>query len=173
MDQPHCYTMCQCSAIEEAKSLTTMNAVVDLPRKPSTSHRQIHITEVNGLWTLLKKFTLTGLRSGYVVLDLPWFTPEQNDAYAGKVNKYYKTCGCSEGTVAGFLGTAVAVAMFLADRIHWKELGITKTALVCGGIVLLFMLLGKAYGLARGKRNLRKVILEILITQKHYSNGNT
>lgn len=141
-----------------------MNSHAELGHKRTMS-REMRISSPEELYPLLSKFTLTGLRTGYVVLDIHWLNEEENIRYSGQVNKHYKACGCSEGTVAGLIGVVVGTAFFFFGRWYWSSLSTTMSVMIATGVVFGFMTVGKIYGLLQAKRKLYQTILEISKTK--------
>lgn len=108
-----------------------------------------------------------------IVIDLPYFTVEENKKYSDKINKYYLSCGCETGTYF------MIFAILFATIISVCELFFKATPLLWGIIysvifVLISAIIGKLTGLLIAKIRLHKTFKKInkIYLQKHKATEN-
>lgn len=81
---------------------------------------------------------------------------EENENISKKLNKYYYSCGCGEGTI--FLITGVAIIIIY---MFWAGVSNLQVAHVIFGLLFLFIIstIGKITGLLFAKYRLNKLLI--------------
>ncbi len=143
-------------------SLNAMDAqLASVAECSSCQKNEKTIASVEQLYPLLSGFTLTGLRTHRIALKLSWLSNEENSQWSERINREYTACGCSEGAVAGMLGSGVGTLVFFGNQWIGHPWSNTYAAIAAGAVLIGAMGLGKAIGLLRARRRLQKTIQEI------------
>jgi hypothetical protein len=107
-----------------------------------------------------------GLRHHRVELDLPGLGPDESRAKAARLTELLDECGCDTGARAMIAGAvAVLAGLTLATGGPSLKLLALSPLTVLGAVVGAGS--GKAYGLARSRRQFRREI-ENLLSSRHF-----
>lgn len=107
-----------------------------------------------------------GLRHHTVVLDLPGLSQVESRAKAERLTALLDECGCDTGARAMVAGASLTLAaLTVASRGSSVKLLALSPLTVLGAVVGAGS--GKAYGLARSRRQFRREI-ENLLASKHF-----
>lgn len=102
-----------------------------------------------------------GLRHRQVVLDLPGLTPDEGTETARKLTELLDECGCDTGARAMVAGAALVFGgLFVVAGGRVLPTLALSPFVVVGAVVGAGT--GKAYGLARSRRQFRREINELL-----------
>jgi hypothetical protein len=101
-----------------------------------------------------------GLRHHRVVLDLPGIEPGESAATATKLTELLDECGCDTGARAMVAGAVLTLAGLAALTGPSVKLLLLSPLTVAGAVVGAGS--GKAYGLARSRRQFRREIGKLL-----------
>lgn len=102
-----------------------------------------------------------GLRHHQVVLDLPGIEPGESAATASKLTELLDECGCDTGARAMVAGAVLTLAGLAALTGPSVKLLLLSPLGVVGAVVGAGS--GKAYGLARSRRQFRREIEKLLL----------
>ncbi|MDX6230237.1 MAG: hypothetical protein QOI76_3627 [Frankiales bacterium] len=110
-----------------------------------------------------------GLRHHKVVLDLPGIDAGESAATATKLTGLLDECGCDTGARAMVAGAAITLAGLAALTGPSVKLLLLSPLSVAGAVVGAGS--GKAYGLARSRRQFRREIEKLLQARTSDPNG--
>ena len=96
-----------------------------------------------------------------VTMELKELSQEENQRLTQELEVLYSACGCAQGRTSGVFALVAFIVLVIAGVIPIQTYGTTKTMLIFLIFALVAMLLGKLYGLMKGRRALLKFADEV------------
>lgn len=101
-----------------------------------------------------------------VVMDITELDENQNREMGEKLQELYSACGCEQGRTSGAFALVAYLAFIISGIIPMEKIGMQKTILYFVIFAAISMLLGKVYGIMKGRKailNLADEIEQLLI----------
>ncbi len=125
-------------------------------------NRDVIITSVEEIRLLTKGINLlsTG-KVRLVTVDITNLSEIENKEVSEKLQELYSACGCEQGRTSGAFALVAYLALVISGVVPMEEIGMMKTAIYFVIFASISMLIGKIYGIIKGRKAILKLADEV------------
>ncbi len=121
-------------------------------------NKDINISSVEEIRLLTKGINL--LSTGKVrpvTVNISKLSEQENRDISEKLQELYSACGCEQGRTSGAFALVLYLALVISGIVPMEEIGMKKTALYFVILASISMLIGKVYGIMKGRKAILKL----------------